>query len=248
MDDFRALLVGCESHFLVFQDWQMIIKFFLKIFAFIVMIASSGAYAADFDAGRELDKHCSSEYKQVDDFLQYLYKVDGNLKDLNPSKIKRIEHLEAVFRDRKTIKPQRSEAFRELFGDPDWWVYKLQRDSKKLIAQLELLKKNSSWDQFKKLASEQVAGKISKLSLQPSATNSMNAMVDLMVGSAEFFSERNEIKERLKALGASSRLSRVFSEDSQQDSFESKFLLLYLPSSLIKCQIDFLETRLNTKR
>jgi hypothetical protein len=68
--DFRALLVGCESHFLVFQDWQMIIKFFLKIFAFMAMIASSGVYGADFDAGKELDKHCSSEYKRIDNFLQ----------------------------------------------------------------------------------------------------------------------------------------------------------------------------------
>jgi hypothetical protein len=76
----------------------------------------------------------------------------------------------------------------------------------------------------------------------------MNAMVDLMVDSSKFFSDRNEIKERLEALGASSRLSRVFSEDTQQDSFESNFLLLYLPSSLIKCQIDYLESRLNTKR
>ncbi len=119
----------------------MIIKFILKIFAFMAMIASSGVYGADFDAGKELDKHCSSEYKLVDDFLQYLYKVDGNLKDLNPSKIKRIEHLVAVFKDHKITKPQRSEAFKELFSDPDWWVYKLQHDSKKLIAQLELLKK-----------------------------------------------------------------------------------------------------------
>jgi hypothetical protein len=174
--------------------------------------------------------------------------VDGNLKDLNPSKIKRIEHLESIFVDYKTTKPQRSEAFKELFSDPDWWVYKLQRDSKKLIAQLELLKKNSNWDQFKKLASEQVAGKISKFSSQPSATNSMNAMVDLMVDSSKFFSERNEIKERLEALGASSLLSRVFSDDIQHDSFESRLFLFSLPSSLINCQIDFLETRLNTKR
>jgi hypothetical protein len=211
------------------------------------MIASSGVYGAEFDAGKELDRHCSSQYKGVDNFLQYLYKVDGNLKNLNPSKIKRIEHLETVFEDYKSTDSQRREAFKELFSDPDWWVYKLQRDSRKLIAKIELLKKNSNWDQFKKLATEQAAGKMSKFSFQPSATNSMNGMVDLMVSSSKFYSERNEIKERLEALGASSRLNRVFSEDIQQDSFESRFFLFHLPSSLIKCQIDYLESRLNIK-
>jgi hypothetical protein len=212
--------------------------------AMSVLITASHAFAADFDINKIRDEQCTRKYSQIDNFLQYLYKANGNLKDLNSYKIKRIDYLEGVFADNRTSKAQRSAAFNELYNDPDWWVYKLQKGSKKLIVQLESLKKDSNWDTFKKLATQQAARQITENLYSPSATRSMHATIELIKTSADFFAERTEIKDRLDALGASDRLSRAFSNDPQQDSFESKFYF-FLTTELIGCQIDFLASRLN---
>lgn len=209
-----------------------------------VLITAPHAFAADFDINKIHDEQCTRTYKRIDNFLQYLYRADGNLKELNPNKIKRIEHLEGVFAGYRTSKPQRRAAFDELYNDPDWWIYKLQKGSRKLIGQLESMKKDSNWDTFKKLATQQAARQITENLYSPSATRSMHATVDLIKTSAKFFAERTEIKDRLEALGASARLSRAFSDDPQQDSFESNFHF-FLTTELIGCQIDFLASRLD---
>ena len=221
-----------------------------KIFTGLVLtflFAAHQAQATSIDVDKMRDEQCTGNYKQIDNFLQYLYRADGNLKDLNSSKIKRIEHLESVFQDYKTSKPQRSAAFNELYNDPDWWVFKLQRNSKKLIGQLESLKKDMSWEAYKKLATQQAVGQITTNFFAPSATRSMEKTVELIYTTADFFAERTEIKDRLEALGASSRLNRVFSDDPQLDGFESR-LFFSLPSHLIKCQIEYLGARLNKKQ
>jgi hypothetical protein len=225
----------------------MNLKHFFSVLALAAQLSSSYAYGADIDVDKIREDQCTRYYKQIDDFLQYLYRVDGNLKELNPSKVKRIDHLESVFEDYKATTPQRRAAFNELFNDPDWWVFKLQRNSKKLIGQLEALKKDLNWDTFKKLATQQADRQIAANFFNPSATGSMEKTVEVINAAADYFSERTEIKDRLDALGASSRLSRAFSNDAQQDAFESK-MHFYLPSRLMKCQIDFLANRLNKKQ
>lgn len=211
-----------------------------------LLFVSPLAFSADIDADRMRDEQCTRDYKQIDDFLQYLYRVDGNLKELNQSKVKRIEHLETVFKDYKASKPQRSAAFNELYTDPDWYVYKLQKNTQKLIGQLEALKKDYSWPAFKRLATQQADRQITAFAVAPSATRSMEVTVELIYTAADFFSERTEIKDRLEVLGASSRLSRAFSADPQQDSFEAR-LNFYFLSRLMGCQTDFLASRLNKK-
>ena len=223
------------------------LKHILSVFSIAVLFISQHAHGADIDVDKIRDEQCTRSYSQIDNFLQYLYRVDGNLKELNPSKIKRIDHLESVFEDYKATTPQRRAAFNELFNDPDWWVFKLQRNSKKLIGQLEALKKDLNWDTYKKLATQQSERQITANFFNPSATGSMEKTVEVISATADYFSERTEIKDRLDALGASSRLSRAFSNDAQQDAFESK-MHFYVPSRLMKCQIDFLANRLNKKQ
>ena len=97
------------------------------------------------------------------------------------------------------------------------------------------------------MATQQAAKQITAVLFAPSATRSMEKTVELIYTTADYFAERTEIKDRLEALGASSRLSRAFSDDPQQDGFESR-VYFYVPSHLIKCQIDFLAGRLNKKQ
>jgi hypothetical protein len=225
----------------------MTLKRILSVLTFVILFTSLNAKSADISSDKMLDEACTIHYKNIDDFLQYLYRVDGNLTEINPSKIKRIQHLEKVFGDYRSPNTQRSAAFDELFSDPDWWVYKLQRNSRKLIAQLEAIKKDSSWVAFKKLATQQALRQITENYFTPSATRSMESMVQLIYSTADFFQERIEIKDRLEALGASSRLSRAFATDIKRDALESG-MHFYLPKHLMTCQIDFLASRLNRKQ
>ena len=224
----------------------MDLKRILTVLTFATLLSSPHAYGANFDYDRALDKLCVDDYKDINDFLQYLYRADGNLKELNPSKIKRIEYLESVFEDYRTPKTQRSAAFKELYDDPDWWVFKLQRNSKKLIGQLEVLKKDWNWETFKNLAAQQANRQINANFFNPSATRSMEKTVEVIKETADYFKELDEIKDRLDALGASSRLSRAFSDDPMQHG-EASRRHFYLPIRLMKCQINFLENRLNKK-
>lgn len=205
------------------------------------LISVQQAYAADIDFDNIREEQCTRYYKQIDIFLQYLYRADGNLKELSSSKIKRIEYLDGVFSDYNASDSKRRTAFDELFTDPDWWIYKLQRNSRKLIDQIESFKQQSDWDSFKKLATQQADRQIKAFPYIPSATWSMDQTVDLIYATADFFSKLTEIKSRLEELGASSRLSRAFSENS---AYEQVFLHR-LPSSLMKCQINFLARRLD---
>lgn len=221
-----------------------------KIILSLSLLVAIASQASDFDADKYLDQSCSTSYKQIDNFLQYLYKADGNLGDLNSSKIKRIEYLEGVFSDGSTSDAHRlkaKEAFNELFYDPDWYVFKLQRNTRKLIGKLEKFKEEYNWVNFKKLAMQQ-AERESKVNLfLPSATRSMRQTLQLIDETSNFFTDRSEVKGRLDELGAASRMSRAFNKDAGKDSFESTLFAL-LPSRLLGCQIDHLESRLDTKK
>ena len=170
----------------------MSLKHVLSVLVFSAFFIGPPAYSADVDVDKMRDEQCTNHYKQIDYFLQYLYRVDGNLKDLNPSKIKRIEHLDGVFSDYKASTAQRKAAFGELYTDPDWWVYKLQKNSRKLIGQLETMKKDSSWATYKKMATQQIAGQIPANFFAPSATKTMEETVQLINNTSEFFTERTE--------------------------------------------------------
>lgn len=219
-------------------------KRILTAVSLTVLISAPLAYAADSDVDKMREEQCTRDYKQIDNFLQYLYRADGNLKELNSSKIKRIEYLEGVYLDYIASDSKRRTAFNELFNDPDWWVYKLQRNARNLIEQLEAFKKDLNWDTYKQLARQQADGKVAVHLFAPSATRSMEESVKLIYKTADFFTERSEIKDRLDALGSSARLNKVFSEDQQKDGYESR-IFFYVPSNLIRCQIDFLAKRMN---
>jgi hypothetical protein len=141
---------------------------------------------------------------------------------------------------------QKRSAFGELFNDADWWVYKLQRNSRGMIGSYESIKKNSSWEAFKSLANQQAAGKISRYTISPSATKLMNETSDLIYKTTEYFSELTEITSQLEGMGAGAKLNKSFSSDNQKNTFEAK-MFSRVPKYLLGCQIRYIEFLLSPK-
>jgi hypothetical protein len=180
------------------------------------------------------EEECARVEDRTRTFLQFLYKLEGNLRDLNPNKVKRIRFLESEFRKPGRKNQERgSAAFRELYNDPDWYHYQIQYKSRELIASLEELGKKGAWAEFKKYADEQVLG---KAPVHRSATAAMASINRLAHTAKDFFVNLREWEARLGELGEWSRLDR-----SLDPNFEERTLLGFVLRDYLDCQIDYLD-------
>lgn len=187
------------------------------------------------------DKTCVNSYSDSEGFLQFFYKIDGNLAEINPSKIKRIEYLERQWREDSVSETSRKSAFKELYNDADYWHYKLQRQIRKLISTTEALVKNFGWENFKELADLQSSGKISGPSqfVPHSGTGAMRAMLDFYQEELEVFELLDEVERHLERFGQSARLAKALPEDGFSRGYAKGFWRHY-GARLLNCQIDYL--------
>ncbi len=193
-----------------------------------------------------MDEDCASQYANIDKgILQFLYKVDGNLGDINKSKIKRIDYLKQVFRDYKKTKDERRKAFSELWSDPDYWQYKVQSGSRALIEKYEFVNKNSGWVVFKKDVDKLVSQNNSKGG-NWFGLGSMQAMRKLDSETRDFFEVLDQAERRLEQLRESDRFRKFLGVDKEKQGAETAYYKGFA-GWLLGCQIDYLEFAIGTR-
>jgi hypothetical protein len=188
-----------------------------------------------------LERTCQSNDERMRSLLQYLYKIDGNLRELNESKVKRIKFLESNLRKTRD-RAQYSISFRELYNDPDWYQYKIQSEARGLISKVEEAAKTRSWNDFKARVEEQLSdiGTNSiNYKISSSATGVMQSYIRLGQEIRGFFKTLEDSEQRLSELGEWSRLSRSLEESKETRTVISGLFLLD-PDNILNCQVEYI--------
>ena len=203
----------------------------------------------------ERDDYCKSKYEEFsEDTLQALYRFDGNLPKISDSKIKRLQFVENEWRDYKNSKAYRYKLFEEeMYPDPDYWQWKIQVKTKKLIARIENTLKwpedrdallsylfhtrvKTSSDFEKPFA---YANTQRRLEL-----NQFYEKVDLIYEAAQWASELENIEDQLSRLGVGDRLDKALGVEPKISRGEriAKLSVEVPPAMkwIIRCQIEFL--------
>ena len=89
----------------------------------------------------KVDFPTEEEYGDLNTVLQFLYKVDGNLPELSPSKIKRLTYVYAQIGNRKLDEMTRKKFWdEEISSDSDYYIWRIKTTHKEAINELEALR------------------------------------------------------------------------------------------------------------
>ena len=155
--------------------------------------------------------------ESVEELLQFLYKFEGNLPKINPNKIKRLDFLIDQYESHITEKNTRRQAFKELWGDPDYWQYKLSKDANFLIARLESVKKYQNWNRSK----AQVIDALNKRAKPfDNIFYSMRNFFDIYRNTESFFQDLEQSVGKLRELNQSERFIKSLPQDPHEYGFQ----------------------------
>lgn len=191
-----------------------------------------------------IDDSCVSAYASVDELLQFLYKLDGNLPSIKETKIKSLKFSIAQFRDYKSSKEVRRNAFGELFNDPDYYQFLIQEKSSNLIKDIEEFKSNSSPTKDKKLIYS--LPNVSSFGDYQNPYLKVMKLVRIQNNVRDFFDELESSKTKLEELNQQHRLSKSLENDPQSLAF----IIGMNKSSInevIYCNLSYLEAERTSK-
>ena len=89
------------------------------------------------------------DYPLIELILQFFYKADGNLPEINASKEKRIEFVwekTMMHPDRNLSKTEQTKLFLELWNDADFHIWQLKNKHREAIIAIEKFQRNHSVD------------------------------------------------------------------------------------------------------
>jgi hypothetical protein len=203
----------------------------------------------------ERDNYCKSNYEEFsEDALQALYKFDGNLPKISDSKIKRLQFVKNEWGDHKNSKAYRHKLFdEEMYPDPDYWQWKIQVETKKLISRIEgTLKWPQDRDALLSYLFHTRVKTSSDFELPYAYGNTQRRIelnqfydkVDLLNEAARWSFELDHFEAQLSRLGEGDRLDKALSaaEEIARKAriVELSFRVPSAMQGIIRCQIEFL--------
>jgi len=193
------------------------------------------------------ESYCQEEHLGLDKFLQFLYKIDGNLPPINDSKVKSIRYLTKEFHNHENNEKERNRFFQELFPDPDYYQLKLQDDIKELISMLEKLEKSWPKDQLNlKTYLDKLRGKeYYDTNDQRFFLGSLDLIFKSYDKSIALFRQIDDTNEAFKRLNALSRLNKTglpFNDSSDQykEYYSSKLMFPQSLEYMHTCHVSYL--------
>jgi hypothetical protein len=213
-------------------------KNFLAVLLVSIMTAASAAESIATNKFESAEKQCIDAHLRVDALLQFLYKFEGNLPPLKPSKEKNLKFLISKFKDFSLSKSARQAAFTELFNDADYYQLELQEKSLQLIKGLEELKQKSSpsIDRSMIVALPKVSG----FGDYENPYSKLRQFTRLQNDIRDFFETLDSSKNKLEQLNQLKILSKSLDNDAYSLSFK---VAMHKGSliNLIECNLSYME-------
>jgi len=182
---------------------------------------------------------CVIAYKTTDSLLQFLYKFDGNLPDIKSTKLKHLEFLISNFKDSEATTSSRKNAFDELFNDPDYYQFRMQEKSSKLIKELEELKSKSSPEKDRELIFS--LPRIIGFATYQNPYKKIEKLVQIQYDIGDFFEELENGKVKLEQLNQIDRLKKSLDNNPQSLAFTIGLYKKLSITRIISCNLDYLE-------
>jgi hypothetical protein len=182
---------------------------------------------------------CVIAYKTTDSLLQFLYKFDGNLPNIKSTKLKHLEFLISNFNDGEASTSSRKKAFDELFNDPDYYQFRMQEKSSKLIKELEELKSKSSPEKDRDLIFS--LPKIFGFATYQNPYKKIEKLVQIQYDVGDFFEELENGKVKLEQLNQIDRLKKSLDNNPQSLAFTIGLYKKLSITRIISCNLDYLE-------
>ena len=140
------------------------------------------------------------------DLKQFMYRVDGNLPAIKPSKLKYFDTArKKLLRSNQSLsEDQKQKLFGELMADPDYTIYEISKKTEPLISRLEGFEgKISDRDSdFREMREVFISGKREKGWGPHRVMGHILTAYELSADVKNFFYELEEYEERLKRLAA----------------------------------------------
>lgn len=195
-----------------------------------VVAVSSGndLKAASSPEALKIDFPTEEEYGDLDTVLQLLYKVDGNLPELSPSKIKRLTHVYAQVMNEKLDETTRRKLWdEEIFSDPDYYIWKIKTTHRDAINQLEVIKSIHPRTMVNKKLKGFYASLNGLKTLNPYEDDPFIFPQNLIEADRRFkvaLEAQEEALDNLGRLGATSRLKKTGITNEQEYFFQKTIL------------------------
>jgi hypothetical protein len=208
-----------------------------RYFIASLLMSLSTVVAADSKM-KYIDDSCVSAYARAEALLQFFYKFDGNLPSIKETKVKSLKFSIAKFKDYKSSKEVRRNAFNELFNDPDYYQFLIQESSSNLIKELEEFKSNSSPTKDKKLIYS--LPNVSSYGDYQNPYLKVMKLVSIQNNIRNFFDELESSRIKLEELGQQHRLSKSLENDPQSLAFIIGINKSTM-NEVIYCNLSYLE-------
>jgi len=189
-------------------------------------------------------------YESIDQLLQFLYKVDGNLPAVNPSKEKRLSYLyERVILGYEADDKSRKKLSDELLGDADYYIWKMKLKHQEAIQVVETFKERNNLESDLKKVDNFIemlksGRKQNPYDYDPFVFIQMLLLTDTKV--REAIESQSDAYDALLKLNAVSKIQKT-GVDGTSGYYFAAYLHKIVFSSLAQNYLDYISRKWRTK-